>query len=391
MTTPIPQTTPDEKAAPAQPKPSILNLGRKEMLALVAELGEPPYRAEQLWRSIYHECKTSFADMTNLAKGFRASLEERFSIDPFTPALHLHSRDGSTDKALFRMADGEMIETVLMRYEPDAHRKRRRTACVSTQAGCALGCTFCATGQQGFRRQLTTGEIVGQVLYVARIAQAEDNALIASRAIAQGEVSGITNVVFMGMGEPFANYDNTMKAIRVLNDGQGMNIGARHITVSTVGLVPQILKFADEPFQVNLAVSLHAPDDETRSVTMPINRRYPVATLIDACRRYVEKTDRRVFFEYVLLAGQNDSAAQAHKLGALLRGMLCHVNLIPVNPTEKGSYRRPVQARSLEFQTVLLTYGVPSTVRIEKGIDISAGCGQLRARVLDQAEATASA
>ena len=361
------------------------------MLALVAELGEPPYRAEQLWRSIYHECKTSFADMTNLAKGFRASLEERFSIDPFTPALHLHSRDGSTDKALFRMADGEMIETVLMRYEPDAHRKRRRTACVSTQAGCALGCTFCDTGQQGFRRQLTTGEIVGQVLYVARIAQAEDNALIASRAIAQGEVSGITNVVFMGMGEPFANYDNTMKAIRVLNDGQGMNIGARHITVSTVGLVPQILKFADEPFQVNLAVSLHAPDDETRSVTMPINRRYPVATLIDACRRYVEKTDRRVFFEYVLLAGQNDSAAQAHKLGALLRGMLCHVNLIPVNPTEKGSYRRPVQARSLEFQTVLLTYGVPSTVRIEKGIDISAGCGQLRARVLDQAEATASA
>jgi 23S rRNA (adenine2503-C2)-methyltransferase len=381
----------EKPVARAQAKPSILELSRQQLDALLVELGEPRYRAGQLWRAVYHEGRASFAEMTTLTKGLRAKLEERFSIDPFRQVLQLRSKDGSTDKALFRLADGEMIETVLMRYEPDAHRKRRRTVCVSTQAGCALGCTFCATGQQGFRRQLTTGEIVGQVLYMSRLAMAEDRALIESGEITQGDAAGITNVVFMGMGEPFANYDRTMAAIRVLNDGHGVGIGARHITVSTVGLVPQILKFAEEPLQVNLAVSLHAPDDATRSETMPVTHRYPVAALMDACRRYVEKTGRRVFFEYVLLSGQNDTNGHANRLGGLLKGMLCHVNLIPVNPTGEGPYSRPASTRSEEFQAVLLGYGVPSTVRVEKGIDIAAGCGQLRARVLASEEADATA
>jgi 23S rRNA (adenine2503-C2)-methyltransferase len=378
-TQPTPQTS-------AQALPSFLDLGRNDIDALLAGLGAPKFKSAQLWRAVYHEGAASFDAITTLSKELRAALSAAYRIDPLEKVVSFTSKDGSTDKALFRLADGELIETVMMRYEADGHRKRRRTACVSTQAGCALGCTFCATGQQGFSRQLTTGEIVGQVLWMHRVAAAEDRADIAAGRLKAGEAAGLTNVVFMGMGEPFANYDRVMAAIRVINDGQGLNIGARHITVSTVGLVPQIRKFALEPFQVNLAVSLHAPDDATRSETMPINRRYPIAELIRACKEYVEATGRRVFFEYVLLAGQNDSTSHAHRLGTLLKGMLCHVNLIPVNPTENGPFKRPPQPRSDEFQTALAAHGVPSTVRIEKGIDISAGCGQLRARVMGLGE-----
>jgi 23S rRNA (adenine2503-C2)-methyltransferase len=377
MTT-VAETKPAEKSQ----LPSLLDLGREELTAAVVRLGEPRYRADQLWRAVYNECAASFDGMTALSKAFRARLKEEYSLSPMQPLVRLRSKDGSTDKVLLRLHDGELIETVLMRYEPDGHRKRRRTACVSTQAGCALGCTFCATGQQGFTRQLSPGEIVGQVLWASRLAHDEDSGLIKAGEITQGDAAGLTNVVFMGMGEPFANYANVMAAIRVINDGQGLNIGARHITVSTVGLVPQILKFASEPLQLNLAVSLHAPDDATRSETMPVNRRYPVTQLLDACRTYVEKTNRRVFFEYVLLRGQNDSTDHAHRLGALLKGLLCHVNLIPVNPTQDGPYGRPDRLRADAFQAALLTHGVPSTVRTEKGIDINAGCGQLRARAL---------
>ena len=198
-----------------------------------------------------------------------------------------------------------------------------------------------------------------------------------------GSVQGVTNVVFMGMGEPLANYENTMSAIRSINDANGLAVGARHITLSTVGLAPQIVRLARENIQINLAVSLHAPDDATRSQTMPINRRYPISVLLDACRRYVEMTDRRIFFEYVLLQDQNDRVRHARRLGELLSGMLCHVNLIPVNPTAAGPYRRTSRADAERFQLELRRYGVPSTVRIEKGIDIDAGCGQLRARVID--------
>lgn len=363
-------------------KPSILDLSHKELEALMAEIGEPRFRADQVWRAVHFEALTSFEEMTSLSRSLRQKLEERFIIDPIEKSMYLTSKDGSTDKALFKLRDGELIETVLMRYEADGHRKTRRTVCVSTQAGCALGCTFCATGQQGFARQLTVGEIVAQVLYMERLARAEDDREIRMGLRTKGERQGVTNLVFMGMGEPFANYENTIAAIRTLNDEKGAHIGARHITVSTVGLVPQILRFADEDMQVNLAISLHAPDNETRSETMPVNKRYPVEQLIDACKKYVEKTNRRVFIEYVMLNGQNDSVEHADKLGKLLDGLMCHVNLIPVNPTTDGPYQRPEQETRRAFQNVLNDHGVPSTIRMEKGIDISAGCGQLRARAL---------
>ena len=360
--------------------PSILDLSSDQLAQLIAKLGEPPFRARQLWRSLYKDAAQSFDEMTTLARSLRAKLAGSYSINPLDTVVSLDSKDGSTTKTLFRLPDGELIETVLMRYERDGHRRPRRTVCISTQAGCALGCTFCATGQQGFARQLSAGEIVAQTLHVVRAARAEDAAKRSDGKA--GWPVPVSNVVFMGMGEPLANYDNTLEAISRLNDPQGVGIGARHMTVSTVGLAPQIVRLAGEPFQVNLAVSRHAPDDETRSETMPVNRRYPIATLLDACRKYVARTNRRVFFEYVLLEGQNDTPEHAHKLGKLLRGMLCHVNLIPVNPTSFGPYARPATRRTAAFRKALHTYGVPSTVRMEKGIDINAGCGQLRAREL---------
>ncbi len=373
-----------ETAAAAQAKPIILDLSRSELeLEVVDALGQSRFRAKQIWQALHRECILDFEQITTLPKAFRGQLAERYIADPIEKVYHLTSADGSTDKALFRLPDGELVETVLMRYVADNHRKARKTVCVSTQAGCALGCTFCATGQQGFRRQLTTGEIVAQIIFMQRIALAEDRAEVETGERDLGSLQGVTNVVFMGMGEPLANYDNTMSAIRSINDANGLAIGARHITLSTVGLVPQILELAGENIQINLAVSLHAPDDETRSETMPINRRYPIATLLAACRRYVEMTDRRIFFEYVLLQGQNDTTAHARKLGEQLTGMLCHVNLIPVNPTADGPYQRTGRDQADRFQNVLRRYGVPSTVRIEKGIDIDAGCGQLRARAVD--------
>ncbi len=379
-------TEPVERAcsdAADQAHSSILDLSRTSLEEVVAELGEPAYRAKQLWRALYFELRSSFDEMTSLPLKFREQLKSRYSISPLEEVFHLTSKDGSTDKALFKLPDGELIETVLMRYEADGHRKVRRTVCVSTQAGCALGCTFCATGQQGFRRQLSVGEIASQVMFMEQIARTEDEEEIEIGLRSKGERQGVTNVVFMGMGEPLANYENSIAAIRTLNDDQGLHIGARHITVSTVGLVPQILRMADEDLQINLAVSLHAPDNETRSETMPVNKRYPIEQLIDACKKYVEKTNRRIFFEYVLLHGQNDSVAHADALGKLLKGMLCHVNLIPVNPTTEGPFVRPAREFRTAFQQKLREYGVPSTIRMEKGIDIDAGCGQLRARALD--------
>jgi len=342
------------------PLPTLLDLTRAELVAAAAEHGVSKSAAEGLFREMHREGATGFGKVRGL--------EGRYVIDPLAVVTRRTSADGSTDKLLYRLGDGELIETVLMRYEADAHRRRRRTVCVSTQAGCAMGCTFCATGQQGFRRHLEAGEIVAQVVAMARIARAEE--------------AQVTNVVFMGMGEPFANYDRTMKAIAILNDGRGLQIGSRHITVSTVGLVPEILRFAREPLATHLAVSLHAADDVTRAAILPVNRRYPLAELLDACRQYSAQTGRKVFYEYVLLAGTNDSLDQARRLGELLAGTDGHVNLIPVNPTAEGPWRRPPAAASDAFQAILREHGVPSTVRVEKGIDIAAGCGQLRARAL---------
>ena len=361
---------------------SILELSKGQLLASLETLGHPKYRAEQLWRAIYREGRTSFEDMTNLSKDLRGVLSQNYSIGNAITVLSKQSADASTDKILFKLPDGELIETVLMRYEADGHRRGRKTVCVSTQAGCALGCTFCATGQQGFRRNLTTGEITEQVLTMERLARSEDEKEIEAGSRSRGELQGVTNVVFMGMGEPLANYENMMEAIRILNDPKGIGIGARHITVSTVGLVPGIERLATEDVQINLAVSLHAPDNETRSETMPVNKRYPIEQLIEACQYFVKKTNRRIFIEYVLLKGQNDTPLHASKLGRVLKDLLCHVNLIPVNPTGEGPYRRTEYREAQRFQSDLKKFNVPSTVRMEKGIDIDAGCGQLRDRAL---------
>ena len=366
-----------------QTNPSILDLSHEDLIKEFIDRGDKKYRADQVWRSLYKDGVRDFGEITTLSKPLRKSLDTQFTISPLSVETSLTSSDSSTTKKLFKLHDGELIETVLMRYEPDGYRKNRKTVCVSTQAGCALGCTFCATGQQGFRRNLRVSEIVDQVIEMDIIARGEDQEEIELGKRTKGELQGVTNVVFMGMGEPLANYNNTLNAIRVLNDGQGLSIGARHITVSTVGLIPEIEKLAKEDIQVNLAVSLHAPDDATRSETMPINKRYPISDLIEACKNYVLRTNRRIFFEYVLLKGQNDSVTQSHKLGVLLRGLLCHVNLIPVNPTSNGPYERTDLGNAKEFQVGLQEFGIPSTVRMEKGIDINAGCGQLRARVLE--------
>ena len=388
---PIPFSTPSTTMGQTVPStsnsslmlPSILDLSRENLTASMLEMGEKTFRSNQLWRSIYHEVSESFEEMSTLSKAFRKSLREKYSISSLTEVMALTSLDRTTSKSLYRLRDGELIETVMMRYESDGHRRNRKTACISTQAGCALGCTFCATGQQGFRRNLTVGEIVAQVIEMQRVAIAEDQARIDGGKRTKGELQGVTNVVFMGMGEPLANYKNTVSAIRVLNDGQGLNIGARHITVSTVGLIPEILKLADEDLQINLAISLHAPDNVTRSQTMPVNKRYPVEELINVCHRYADKTKRRIFFEYVLLKEQNDSIEQAQKLGRLLNGLHCHVNLIPVNPTAQGPFERTDLVNAKTFQGGLKQYGIPSTIRMEKGIDINAGCGQLRERAID--------
>ena len=361
---------------------SILDLEKEDLNKIVAESGEKPYRAEQLWRSIYKECNLDFSEITTLPKNFRNLLSTKFRIGTLEKKIHINSIDSSTTKLVFSLNDGELIESVLMRYTSDYGKKGRKSACISTQAGCALGCTFCATGQQGFRRNLTSGEIIEQVLQLQKIALKEDLLEVEQGKRKKGEIQGITNIVYMGMGEPLANYKNTIKSVKNVIDNSGINIGSRHITISTVGLVPQIIKLSKEKLQINLAISLHAPDNKTRSETMPVNKRFPIEELIDACHYYVEQTNRRIFFEYVLLQDQNDSLSNAEKLGKLLNGLHCHVNLIPVNPTTNGVYGRTDDNANRLFQGVLKRFGIPSTIRVEKGIDINAGCGQLRERVL---------
>jgi 23S rRNA (adenine2503-C2)-methyltransferase len=303
--------------------------------------------------------------MTNVP----AALRERLAADLPFPAIEtaatLTSDDGLTRKRLLRLGDGTLIETVLMLYDPRGDSRARATVCVSSQAGCAMGCGFCATGQAGFERNLTAGEVLAQVVAFAR-----DQRASGGRAL--------TNVVFMGMGEPMANYRQVWRAVETLNSPEGLGMAARHITISTVGVLRGIRKLAEERLQVGLAVSLHAPDQELRSRMIATAHRYPIEDIVQACRDYVAKTGRRVTFEYCLIEGVNDSPEQARALGALLRGVLCHVNLIPVNPTPDTGIHRPARARTLAFQRDLAACGIPCTVRVEKGVEISAACGQLR-------------
>jgi 23S rRNA (adenine2503-C2)-methyltransferase len=283
-----------------------------ELADLLQQWGEPKFRAAQIWEWLYDKRASSFDQMTNLPKPLRERLAAEAKLGQLELVTEQSSKDG-TIKRLYRLVDGQLIEAVLMPYDDE-----RRTACISTQAGCAMGCVFCATGQMGFGRHLTAAEIVEQVILFARELEA------------QGE--RLSNVVLMGMGEPFHNYDESVQAVRRLMSDLG--IGARHITISTVGLVPQIRRFADEGLQVRLAISLHAATDAERSALLPINKRWPLQEVLSACRYYVAETGRRITFEWALIHGENDTPQQAHALGKLLQGLLCHVNLIPLNPTK---------------------------------------------------------
>jgi 23S rRNA (adenine2503-C2)-methyltransferase len=318
---------------------------------------EPAFRAKQIWRGLYHQLYNTADQFTNLPNPLRIKLASNLTFGGLTPVTKLASSDHHTIKTLFSLHDGNVIEAVLMRYD------RRNTLCISSQAGCAMGCVFCATGQNGFNRHLSSGEIVAQVMHYARLLQAE------------GE--RVTNVVLMGMGEPFHNYDNTLAAVDRLNDADGFNFGARRITISTVGLVPAIRRFADEQRQVNLAVSLHAADDATRLEMMPVDRKYPILDLIEACRYYVQKTGRRITFEWALIHGVNDTPETARKLASLLKGLLCHVNAIPLNPTTGYNGTATDRGRAQIFKETLEKAGIPCTIRMRRGIDIAAGCGQL--------------
>jgi len=339
---------------------SLYDLSIDALAARFAEWGEPAYRATQLYGWVYKRLAAGYDEMSDLPAALRARLEAEIPLEALLPDRELVSDDDQTVKTLYHTRDGQYIETVLM-YYPD-----RVTVCVSCQVGCAVGCVFCATGLGGLKRNLSAGEIVAQVVDAARAARSRGRVL--------------TNGVMMGMGEPFHNYAATMAFVGILHNPKGLNMGARRITISTSGVVPRIDALAAEPYQVNLAVSLHAPTDELRSALMPINRRYPIAELLAACRRYGDRTGRRVSFEYALMAGDNDDAEIAQDLGGLLRrsGVLCHVNLIPLNPVQDLRYERP-KAESIEhFAETLRATGIPTTVRYSRGVEIAAACGQLR-------------
>ncbi len=328
-----------------------------EIVELLKSWGEPSYRAKQIWQGLYRNFYSLPAQFTTLPKSLCGKLTTDLMLGGVEPVHYLDSRDGQTRKTLFKLQDGYLIEAVLMRYD------KRRTLCISTQAGCAMGCIFCATGQMGFKRHLTSGEIVAQVMYYARLLYEER--------------LSVTNIVVMGMGEPFHNYENTMAAIDRLNDSEGYNFGARRFTISTVGLVPMIKRFSNEKRQVNLAISLHAADDDLRLSMLPVNKRYNIDQLLTASREYVEKTGRRITFEWALINGVNDTPEQAHKLAMLLKGLLCHVNAIPLNPTEGYEGKATSRERAIKFKEILEKAGVPCTIRVRRGIDIQAGCGQL--------------
>lgn len=339
----------------------LLNLNKNALRELVTSLGESPYRAAQIERWMYRELVTDFDAMTNLPTDLRARLRAVASIGTPRVIAERVSTDALTRKVLLALDDGQTIEAVLMLYPETA----RRTVCISTQVGCPIGCPFCATGQAGYVRNLTAGEIVAQVLHFARALQ--PNAL--------------TNIVIMGMGEPLMKFDVTWQAIESLTDPARFGMGARRITVSTAGIVPGIERLARERLQINLAISLHAPDDALRDVLVPLNRKYPLREVMRAARAYAEQTHRRITFEYALMDGVNDLPEHARALARLLHGMLCHVNLIPLNPTSASPYQRSPEARVLAFERILREAGLPTTLRVERGIEIAAGCGQLRHRI----------
>ena len=322
------------------------------------KMGEKKFRALQVFQWLYVEKVKSFDEMTNLSIDLREKLKQNYEICNFNIIRKLESSDG-TKKYLFDILDGNAIETVLMQYH---HGK---TICVSTQVGCKMGCKFCASTGIPFVRSLTAGEIVEQIL-----------------AVEQDINDKISNIVFMGIGEPLDNYDNVVKSIRIINNQKGLNIGARHISVSTSGLVPKIYDLAKENIQCTLSISLHATNNEKRSAMMPVNNAYPIEELIKACKDYIKTTNRRISFEYALAKDNNDNLEDAKELVKLLKGMLCHVNLIPINKIENGKFTKSTNENIIKFRDYLNDNGIVATIRRELGSDIDAACGQLRRKNL---------
>jgi len=372
---------------------NLYNLALPDLEGLLHSWGQPTYRARQIYRQLYFHFVTDPLAMTDLPLELRERLAAETRIGTLQQMRIQTADEGLTRKALFQLPSGEVVESVLMVY-PD-----RATACVSTQAGCAMGCVFCATGRLGLLQNLTPGQIVEQALWAARELKGlrtEGQGLRRlphekNHSVLGPQSSSLTNVVFMGMGEPFANYDRWWQSVERLHDPRGFNLGARGLTVSTVGLVPGIRRLAGEALPINLAISLHSPDDALRSEMMPINRRYPIAALLDATRDYIAQTRRRVSFEYVLLQGKNDRPEQAIALADLLQGMLCHVNLIPWNPVPGTPLGRSDRARVLRFQQELVDRGIACTVRVERGMSIAAACGQLAGATAGEAIPLATA
>ncbi len=335
-----------------------INIFREEL----TELGFKSYKADQVMDWIYNKKVFDFKEMSNISKSDSEKLDILFTIDIPKTMDMLKSRDG-TRKYLLGLSDGNVVETVLMKYSYGF------SICISSQAGCRMNCSFCASGKDGLVRNLTPGEMTGQILSVSRQSGCD-----------------ISRVVVMGTGEPFDNYDNFIKFIEIANDRNGLDLGQRKITVSTCGIVPRIYDFADYDSQVNLAVSLHGTDNESRSATMPVNKSYPIEDLIKACRYYVKKTNRRISFEYALMPGINDSVKKAEELARLLKGMLCYVNIIPVNRIDGVTYAGDPKTNASRFYDILGKQGIQATIRRELGTDIKAACGQLRRSHADKVQ-----
>lgn len=339
-------------------KKNIKDFNLDELKVEMQNIGEKPFRAEQIFKWIYEEKVKSFDEMTNISLDLRKKLEENYTMCNYKILKKQVSKDG-TIKYLFDVLDGNAIETVLMSYH------HGYTICVSSQIGCKMGCKFCASTGIDFIRNLTAGEIVEQIL-----------------AVEQDTNIRISNVVYMGIGEPLDNYDNVVKSIRIINNQKGLDIGARHISVSTSGLVPKIYKLAEENIQCTLSISLHATNNEKRSSMMPVNNAYPIEELMQACKDYIAKTNRRISFEYALAKDNNDNLEDAKELVKLLKGMLCHVNLIPINKIENGKFTKSSNENIIKFRDYLNEHGIVATIRRELGSDIDAACGQLRRKNL---------
>ena len=369
---------------PIAPKPILFGETLASLTERLAARGEPAFRAKQILEWVYKKRAREVAQMTNLPAPLRAWLVETFDLEPAKFVLTKTSSD-VTDKLLLELRDGALIETVVIRapMEGVGADRSRKTICISTQVGCAYGCRFCASGLAGWKRDLEAGEIVAQLLAVCH---QED----ARTPRAHAELASFDNIVVMGMGEPLANYDNLLRALGILNAEWGLRFGARRVTISTSGLAPEITRLAAEPLGFRLAVSLHGATDEVRAQIMPINRKYPLAELLPAVRGFADKHGRMVTLEFILIAGVNDSTAQAHALADIGRDLHAHVNLIPYNTVAGLPWKRPSVEKQDAFAEILRRAGVPATLRREKGHDIAAACGQLRLQT-EEARATAKA